>query len=46
MLAVAGLFEGIGRQTITADATRFAIGGAMLVGWLAYLALVGCRDAA
>ena len=36
MLAIAGLLEGIGRQTITSDATRYAIGGAMLLGWLVY----------
>ena len=41
MLAVAGLLEGIGRQTVTGDGARFAIGGAMLVGWIAYFALVG-----
>jgi uncharacterized membrane protein SpoIIM required for sporulation len=36
MLAVAGLLEGIGRQTITSDAPRYAIGIAMLIGWLVY----------
>jgi uncharacterized membrane protein SpoIIM required for sporulation len=36
MLAVAGLLEGIGRQTITDDATRLTIGGIALVGWLLY----------
>lgn len=36
MLAVAGLLEGIGRQTITSDGTRYAIGLAMLAGWIAY----------
>lgn len=36
MLAVAGLLEGIGRQTITSDAPRYAIGTAMLLGWLLY----------
>jgi uncharacterized membrane protein SpoIIM required for sporulation len=39
MLAVAGLLEGIGRQTITDDVTRYLIGGAMLVGWLLYFYL-------
>ena len=39
MLAVAGLLEGIGRQTIVDDATRYAIGAAMLAGWLAYFYL-------
>ncbi len=36
MLAIAGLLEGIGRQTINADWVRFAIGGAMLLLWLVY----------
>lgn len=36
MLAVAGLLEGIGRQTVVDDFSRYAIGGAMLAGWLAY----------
>jgi uncharacterized membrane protein SpoIIM required for sporulation len=36
MLAVAGLLEGIGRQTITSDSMRMLIGGAALVGWLTY----------
>ncbi|HLL31275.1 MAG TPA: stage II sporulation protein M, partial [Allosphingosinicella sp.] len=36
MLAVAGLLEGIGRQTIVDDASRYMIGAAMLAGWLAY----------
>lgn len=36
MLAVAGLLEGIGRQTIVDDASRYLIGAAMLAGWLAY----------
>jgi uncharacterized membrane protein SpoIIM required for sporulation len=36
MLAVAGLLEGIGRQTINNDAMRMLIGSAMLAGWLAY----------
>lgn len=36
MLFVAGGLEGIGRQVVTATAGRFAIGGAALVGWLAY----------
>jgi uncharacterized membrane protein SpoIIM required for sporulation len=39
MLAVAGLLEGIGRQTITVDATRYAIGLTMLALWLAYFYL-------
>jgi uncharacterized membrane protein SpoIIM required for sporulation len=36
MLAVAGLLEGIGRQTITDDTLRMLIGSAVLVGWLTY----------
>ena len=36
MLAVAGLLEGVGRQTITDDSLRMLIGAAVLVGWLAY----------
>ena len=44
MLAVAGLLEGIGRQTINDDATRFAIGGSMLGLWLVYFYLLRfCR---
>ena len=36
MLAVAGMLEGIGRQTITDDGARYGIGLAMLAGWLLY----------
>jgi hypothetical protein len=36
MLAIAGLLEGVGRQTINVDWIRFAIGGGMLVFWLIY----------
>jgi uncharacterized membrane protein SpoIIM required for sporulation len=36
MLAVAGLLEGIGRQTIVDDTARYLIGTSMLLGWLAY----------
>jgi uncharacterized membrane protein SpoIIM required for sporulation len=36
MLAVAGLLEGVGRQTITNDGLRALIGSAMLLGWLTY----------
>ncbi|MEO5865842.1 MAG: stage II sporulation protein M [Sphingomonas sp.] len=39
MLIVAGLLEGVGRQTVTADAARYAVGFAMLAGWLAYFYL-------
>lgn len=36
MLAVAGLLEGIGRQTILSDGLRLLTGLAVLAGWLAY----------
>ena len=36
MLAVAGLLEGVGRQTIVDDGLRMLIGSAMLVAWLTY----------
>lgn len=36
MLLAAGLLEGIGRQTITDDETRYMIGGGLLAFWLAY----------
>ena len=36
MLFCAGLLEGIGRQTITSDAVRYAIGGLMLLLWTGY----------
>ena len=36
MLALAGLLEGIGRQTVVDDFSRYAIGAAMLAGWLTY----------
>ena len=39
MFFFAGLLEGIGRQTITSDGARYAIGGGMLVLWLAYFYL-------
>lgn len=46
MLAVAGLLEGIGRQTVNDDFSRYAIGTAMLAGWLAYFYMPrGRRDA-
>ena len=40
MLLVAGLLEGIGRQTITSDVTRYAIGGSMLALWTGYFYLL------
>jgi uncharacterized membrane protein SpoIIM required for sporulation len=36
MLIFAGLLEGIGRQTVQVDGTRYLIGLTMLAGWLAY----------
>lgn len=36
MLAVAGLLEGIGRQTVSDDAFRALIGASVLAGWLIY----------
>lgn len=39
MLAVAGLLEGIGRQTVVDDAARYVIGTVMLAGWLIYFYL-------
>ncbi|MGY4396792.1 putative membrane protein SpoIIM required for sporulation [Sphingomonas sp. UYAg733] len=39
MLAIAGLLEGIGRQTVNVDGTRYAIGLAMLAGWIVYFYL-------
>ena len=44
MLGVAGLLEGIGRQTVDGDGMRFLIGGAMLVGWLLYFYLPRRHD--
>jgi len=36
MLAVAGLLEGVGRQTILSDSLRMLIGSAVLIVWLSY----------
>ena len=36
MLFVAGLLEGLGRQLITGDLQRYAIGGAMALIWCGY----------
>ncbi|PTQ09446.1 hypothetical protein CLG96_14645 [Sphingomonas oleivorans] len=41
MLMVAGLLEGIGRQTITTMPVRYLIGAAALAGWCVYYYLVG-----
>jgi uncharacterized membrane protein SpoIIM required for sporulation len=45
MLAAAGLLEGIGRQTITADGERYAIAAAMLAAWLLYFYIPRGRNA-
>jgi uncharacterized membrane protein SpoIIM required for sporulation len=44
MLAVAGLLEGIGRQTVVDDTARYLIGSAMLAGWLTYFYLPRRED--
>lgn len=44
MLLVAGLLEGIGRQTVQSDAMRYAIGLGALLGWLAYYYLPRRRE--
>jgi uncharacterized membrane protein SpoIIM required for sporulation len=36
MLAVAGLLEGVGRQTVESDGLRTIIGASVLAGWLVY----------
>ncbi len=43
MLVAAGLLEGFGRQLIKQDLVRYAIGGGMLIFWLAFLYLPGGR---
>ena len=43
MLVAAGLLEGFGRQLIKQDLVRYAIGGGMLIFWLAFLYLPGRR---
>lgn len=43
MLAVAGVLEGIGRQTVQGDGARALIGLAMLLLWLGYFYLPGRR---
>jgi len=45
MLALAGLLEGIGRQVILNDYTRYGIGIGMIVMWLAYFYLPRRSDA-
>ena len=44
MLAVAGLLEGIGRQTVLDDLSRYGIGLTMLVAWLLYFYLPRSRN--
>ena len=41
MLVVAALLEGFGRQLITDTAGRLAVGGFMLMAWLAYFLALG-----
>lgn len=41
LLVLAGIIEGYGRQTITDTGWRFAIGGGLLLVWVAYFALAG-----
>ena len=43
MLAIAGLLEGIGRQTITDDVSRYLIGSLMILGWVIYFYLWPAR---
>ncbi|NBC37563.1 stage II sporulation protein M [Novosphingobium sp. FSY-8] len=43
MLVVAGLLEGIGRQTVNDTVARLLIGGVMLTFWTGYFALAGRR---
>ena len=45
MLLFAGILEGFGRQLITNDIARFAIGGFMLIVWLGYFYLPRGRRA-
>jgi len=45
MLLVAGLLEGIGRQTIQVDWERYAIGLTVFIGWLVYFYLPRGRNA-
>lgn len=45
MLAVAAILEGVGRQVVTSDVSRVAIGAAMLTGWLLYYYAIGRRHA-
>ncbi len=45
MLVIAGMIEGIFRQTVTSIAVRYTVAGLTAVGWLYYYGLVGrARD--
>ena len=44
MLAAAAILEGIGRQIVTDDLLRMAIGGVMLLAWLLYFYVWGSRS--
>jgi len=46
MLIVAGLLEGIGRQTVQVDWERYAIGLTVLTGWLTYFYMPRSRHVA
>jgi uncharacterized membrane protein SpoIIM required for sporulation len=45
MLVLAGLLEGIGRQTVQLDWQRYALGLTVFLGWLVYYYLPRGRDA-
>jgi uncharacterized membrane protein SpoIIM required for sporulation len=45
MLLIAGLIEGVGRQTILIDWQRYAVAGTMLLAWLSYFYLPRGRRA-
>ena len=44
MLLVAGILEGVGRQSINITGARYAIGGLMLLGWCSYFYLLRARS--
>lgn len=44
MLLVAGILEGVGRQTINITTARYAIGAFMLAGWCSYFYLLRPRS--
>ena len=43
MLGVAGLLEGVGRQTVNSDLWRVVIGASALIGWLTYFYILRPR---